>query len=170
MNLRQVKALEFEVVYDILYENAQWLLRKNIFQWPLDWLQSKKEAIKESINSGRYYAIDNNNEIVAVVEINSIPEGLWGNDLTSALYVHKLAIRRKVSNQNLGGKILKLIEEMAVQQGVKYLRLDCIACNAKLRQYYETYGFMLKLVVKVGDVDFALYECVPTSDKSHTFS
>ncbi len=158
MNLRQVISSEFEVIFDILHENAKWLSRKNIIQWPLDWLQSKRQEVKSSIDFGAYYAIDIDDEIAAIVEIKTDPEEVWGNDCTLALYVHKLAIRRKYANQNLGCMILKLIEKDATQRGVKYLRLDCVAHNAKLRQYYESYGFMLKSVVNVSEVNLALYE------------
>jgi GNAT superfamily N-acetyltransferase len=158
LNLRPVNASEFEVVFDIINENAKWLLLQNIIQWPLNWLESKRQEIKESIELGMYYAIDIDDEIAAIVEIKSDPEAIWKNDLSLAFYIHKLAVRRKYANQKLGGIILKLIEKYAVQGGAKSLRLDCIATNTKLRQYYELHGFRNKFIVNVGDVDLALYE------------
>jgi GNAT superfamily N-acetyltransferase len=159
VNLRIVTPKEFETVYDILYENALWLSQKNIIQWPLDWLENKRQEIQETIEFGTYYAVDIENEIAAIVQIKSTSEDIWGNDKTLALYIHKLAIRRKFSNKNLGSKIINLIESKAAQDGVKYLRLDCVAHNVKLRQYYEASGFTLKNEVDSGDVFLALYEC-----------
>ena len=160
MYLRTVTPEEFEIVYDILHENALWLNRKNIIQWPLDWLETKQKEIQESIKFGMYYAVDINNEIAAIVELKSSPEEIWGNDRKLALYIHKLAIRRKFSNEKLGRTIINLIESRAVQDGVKYLRLDCVAHNDKLRQYYEASGFILKSEIDSGEILLALYECV----------
>ena len=158
MNLRLVTSKEFETVYDILHENALWLSLKNIIQWPLDWLQSKRQEIQESIELGTYHAVDIDNEIAAIVEIKSVPEALWGNDNTPALYIHKLSIRRKYADKKLGREIINLIEAKAIQQGIKSLRLDCVAHNDKLRQYYESCGFTLTTEVSSGDIILALYE------------
>lgn len=158
MNLRIVTPKEFETVYDILHENALWLSLKNIIQWPLDWLEAKRLEIQESIELGMFYADDIDNEIAAIVEIKSVPEDIWKNDKIFALYIHKLAIRRKFTNEKFGRKIIHLIEAKAINEGAKYLRLDCVAHNDKLRQYYEACGFTLKTKVNSGEVILALYE------------
>ncbi len=158
MNLRLVTPTEFEIVYDLLHENARWLSLKNIIQWPLDWLQTKRQEIQGSIEFGTYHAIEIDDEIAAVVEIKSAPEAIWENDNIPALYIHKLAIRRKYSDKKLGRDIINLIEMRATQQGIKYLRLDCVAHNDILRQYYESYGFILKSEVNAGEIVLALYE------------
>jgi len=75
-----------------------------------------------------------------------------------ALYVHKLAIRREFSGQSLGRKIIGLIEEKAIQQGIKYLRLDCVAHNLKLREYYESCLFQFKGEINLGEINLALFE------------
>lgn len=158
MNLRLATPAEFETVYNILHENALWLSLKNIIQWPLDWLQSKRQEIQESIEFGTYHAIDIDNEIAAIVEIKSVPEKIWANDNIRALYIHKLAIRRKYADKNLGRKIINLIEVRAIQHGIQYLRLDCVAHNDRLRKYYESCGFIFKTEVNSGNISLALYE------------
>lgn len=158
MNLRLATPAEFESVYEILHQNALWLYQKNIIQRPLDWLQSKRQEIQESIIFGTYYVIDIEDQIAAVVELKSASEDLWKNDNLRAIYIHKLAIRREYANKNLGRKIINLIELRAIQQEIKYLRLDCVAHNDKLRQYYESFGFVFKIEVDFSEVSLALYE------------
>jgi len=158
VDLRQVSAGEFDSVFDILHENAIWLLSKGIFQWPLNWLESIRFEINDSISSGLFYALEINNKFAAVVEIRSAPENIWGNNETEALYIHKLAVCRKYTNRGLGRKIINIIKSKARQQNIKYLRLDCVAHNNKLRDYYESCEFKLKGVVKAGQVNLALYE------------
>jgi GNAT superfamily N-acetyltransferase len=158
INLRRVKDTEFDVVYGILHENATWLLSKGIFQWPLDWLESIRPEIRASIHAELFYAIEIENTVVAVLEIRTAPELLWGNNQDEAHYIHKLAIRRKYSDGGLGRKILDIIKSKAQQKNIKFLRLDCVAHNDKLREYYESCGFNLKGIVDAGEVNLALYE------------
>lgn len=158
INLRQVRNSEFDAVYDILHENAKWLLSKDIIQWPLGWLESIRSEIKVSIDAKAFFAVEIDNEVAGVCEIKTAAEALWDNSQTAALYIHKLAIRRQYSNHGLGRNILDLIKVTARQKNINILRLDCVAHNHQLREYYESYGFNLKGIVDAGDVNLALYE------------
>ena len=158
MNLRQVNTSEFDIVLDVLHENAIWLLSKGIFQWPLDWLESIRTEIKASIDSDLFYAAEIGNKLAAVIEIRSAPEEIWQNDEAEALYIHKLAICRKYAGSGLGQNIITLIKSKAKRQDINYLRLDCVAHNNKLREYYESCEFKLKGIVEAGEVNLALYE------------
>mgnify|MGYP005990196363 CR=1 FL=1 len=158
MNLRQVSSFEFELVFGILHENAIWLLSKGIFQWPLDWLESIRSEIEASIDSGLFYAAEIDGELIAVVEIRSAPEKVWKNDEAKALYIHKLAIRRKYADSGIGKNVLTQIKYKAIQKNISYLRLDCVAHNNRLREYYESCEFELKDIVEAGEVNLALYE------------
>lgn len=158
MNLRQANTSEFDIVFDILHENAIWLLSKGIFQWPLDWLESIRSEIKSSIDSGLFFVAEIENKLAAVVEIRSAPEEIWQNDEVKALYIHKLAICRKYADSSLGRNILTLIKSQAVRQNIKCLRLDCVAHNDKLREYYESCDFKIKGIVEASEVNLALYE------------
>ncbi len=158
LNLKQASIFEFDTIFNVLHENAIWLLSKDIFQWPLDWLESLKPEIKVSITSGLFYIAEVDHKKVAVVEIKTEPEEIWNNDTTRALYIHKLAIIREYENCHLGQEILSLITLKAIHENIKILRLDCVAHNNKLRSYYESCGFELKDVVKKDDISLALYE------------
>jgi GNAT superfamily N-acetyltransferase len=164
INLRRVRDTEFDVVYGILHENATWLLSKGIFQWPLDWLESIRPEIRASIDAELFYAVEVENTLAAVLEIRSAPEVLWGNNQDKAHYIHKLAIQRKYSDRGLGRDILDLIKSKARQKNINFLRLDCVAHNDKLREYYKSCGFNLKDIVDAGEVNLALYEYRITTD------
>lgn len=159
MILSRTTQTEYEEIFDILCENARWLESKGIFQWPLDWLQSNQEEIRSSVNSGLYFKVEIDNHIAGIVEITERPDEIWAGDESQALYIHKLAIRRKYSNQCLGREILELIAKLANNQEKEYLRLDCVAHNTKLRQYYESFGFKFIKEINAGVVNLALYQC-----------
>ncbi|NRB40457.1 MAG: GNAT family N-acetyltransferase [Pseudomonadales bacterium] len=159
MILIQATQAEYDEIFDILCENARWLESKGIFQWPLDWLHSNQDEIRTSVNSGLYFKVEIDNHIAGVVEITGSPDDVWAGEESPALYIHKLAIRRQYSNQCLGRGILDLIAKLASDQGLEYLRLDCVAHNTNLRQYYESYGFEFINEKSAGLVNLALYQC-----------
>jgi ribosomal protein S18 acetylase RimI-like enzyme len=164
--LKQSGLSDFENIFDVLYENAKWLEGREIVQWPLAWLESKRDEIKASVAAGDFYQLDINNNaqheansgISAIVELKSCPEEIWASDKAKALYIHKLAIRRIHKNQDLGRTVLSLIKEDAIRQKLTYLRLDCVAHNVALRAYYEEQGFILIEEVSTPEVVLALYQ------------
>ena len=158
MEFKQANSEAFELIFEILHENAKWLETRNIVQWPLDWLESIRPEIRASIEAELFYAVEVNNKLAAVLEIRSAPVLLWGNNQDEAHYIHKLAIQRQYSGSSLGRNILALLKSEARQKNISFLRLDCVAHNDKLRAYYESCGFNLKGIVDAGEVNLALYE------------
>ena len=158
MSLKKISVSECNIVLDILIENSRWLAEKGICQWPEENILERHDEIRVSINEGRYFKFENVDEIAAIVEINTAPEEIWNKDNSSTYYIHKLAIRRKYSNQRLGWNILDRIKSKAEKAGIKYLRLDCVSHNEKLCQYYEDFGFNFKGKADFESENLALYE------------
>ena len=160
MNLILSKALacECEEIYSVLMENALWLESLNILQWPVDWLESKKVEIYNSIVEGNFYVLKVGGSIEAVVEVKSEPEKIWGYDNTPSIYIHKLAKRRNTENKYIGEIVLFLISKMSSKFEVSAIRLDCISSNHKLRKYYLSKGFEFCGNVSNGEVELSLYQ------------
>ena len=158
MDLRKVRAEEATSVQQILVENGQWMLSKGIDQWPIEWLESIADDISTSVSEGRFWCFDSDDEIVAVVEVRHDPEQLWGLDTEPSSYVHKLAINRSHHSSSLGSKLLGAVIERARLQKRRYVRLDCVASNERLRSYYENQGFRFVRIATNGEIDLALYE------------
>jgi ribosomal protein S18 acetylase RimI-like enzyme len=55
--------------------------------------------------------------------------------------VYNLAIRRNWANQQLGSRLLEWASHRALVLGRKCVRLDCVAENTFLRDYYTRAGF-----------------------------
>lgn len=70
----------------------------------------------------------------------------WSERPPDAGYVHKLAIRPAYTGLGVGGEMLGWAEAKTKAQGRKFLRLNCMAEDRKIRDYYEKAGF-----VHVGD-------------------
>jgi ribosomal protein S18 acetylase RimI-like enzyme len=85
-------------------------------------------------------------------------EETWGDVPDDAGYVHGLAIRRDFAVRGLGREVLRRAENLAVASGKKYLRLDCMAENNALNEYYERAGFGYRGRVPVRGLEVSLYE------------
>lgn len=158
MELRPAKVSDFEAVYRILHENAVWLETRKVVQWPIPWLESKREEIFESIKYGEFFIAYEQNTVAAVVEIKTEPESVWGFDDCAALYIHKLALSADHRGKGAGREVIREIVSRAKKEGFQFIRLDCVANNKKLREYYCASGFRFKGVANNGEIDVALYE------------
>jgi GNAT superfamily N-acetyltransferase len=79
------------------------------------------------------------------------PEPLHSNGQTSssgenssrrAGYVHKLAVRPTYAGEKIGAETLKWAESVARKAGKKFLGLNCLAEDRKIRDYYKRAGFL----------------------------
>jgi len=82
----------------------------------------------------------------------------WGNVPDDAGYLHRLAIRRVYAGMELGRQLLQWAEGKVASAGRDYLRLDCMAENQALRQYYEQAGFTYRGEVRGEGWRASLYE------------
>lgn len=83
----------------------------------------------------------------------------WPEDRRGeALYLHRLAVRRRYA----GGAVSKALLGSAVNEaktsGRKYVRLDTVADRPKLRAVYERFGFALHSYRNVGPYYVARYQ------------
>jgi ribosomal protein S18 acetylase RimI-like enzyme len=58
-----------------------------------------------------------------------------------AVYVYNLAVRRTWGDHRLGAQMLEWAADRATSLGRRYVRLDCMADNQFLPEYYVRAGF-----------------------------
>ncbi|MFE7190097.1 GNAT family N-acetyltransferase [Kitasatospora sp. NPDC057541] len=139
-------------VLEVLDDAAGWLGSRGIAQWPA---RFEAARIAGALSRGETW--------LAVVGPGDEPAGrgrvagtvtldwadpLWADAAGAAGYVHRLAVRRWAAG--LGGHVLDWAADAARARGAGFLRLDCVATNARLRAYYESRGFAHR-----GDVQVA---------------
>lgn len=127
-------------VQEVLTEAAQWMRAERGVndQWPErfpDWV------IEEAIAAGEMFLVRAGEDLVGTVRIQHSDESAWGADDAEAVYVHSLAVRRKFGGRGLGAAILDQVQREAAAAGRPLLRLDCVATNEGLKQYYRDLGF-----------------------------
>ncbi|BCE00020.1 GNAT family N-acetyltransferase [Marinicellulosiphila megalodicopiae] len=143
MDIRQSTQQDVEKIFELLICTANWLKDICPQQWPMDWLLSKRQELKQSIEDGQFYIVEIEDKMAAIFEIKTQSEPVWNHNKRNAYYVHKLAVDQKYKKMNLGPKIIRTIFDMAKQNKIPVVRLDCVSANSFLKQFYLDQGFSL---------------------------
>ncbi|GAA0133994.1 hypothetical protein YSY43_08340 [Paenibacillus sp. YSY-4.3] len=56
-------------------------------------------------------------------------------------YIHRFAVHREYRGLDIGKYLLESAEQQIRLKGKSWIRLDCMAENPRLNQYYRDYGF-----------------------------
>jgi ribosomal protein S18 acetylase RimI-like enzyme len=132
---------DLEGVLEILEEASRWLSSKGL---ETQWLPSPafRQTIKNNIERGDVYVVKDVEGTVGTITLQWSDEKFWGDLPPDSGYVHKLAIKRSYGGKRLGLRMLQWAEAKARVEGKRYLRLDCLASNKTIRDYYEKAGFV----------------------------
>lgn len=152
---------DLPLVMEILAEAAAWLKEKGIDQWPSPPNEHWQRRMAEAIQREEVYTFGVVKNRFGIARF-TWTDPYWPDD-NLAGYVHSMAVRSDMHGQNVGGLILFWAMMKAKREGKQFLRLDCLASNGRLRQYYEDQGFHFRGLFTDRDYQAALYEkAVPT--------
>ncbi len=142
-NIRIIRALQGDLdrVLEILEEASRWLSAKG---FETQWLPGPafRQTIRDNIDRGEVYVVKDVKGTVGTITLQWSDKKFWGDVPPAAGYIHKLAITRSHAGQRLGLRLLDWAEAKARAEGKSYLRLDCLANNKTIREYYEKAGFV----------------------------
>jgi ribosomal protein S18 acetylase RimI-like enzyme len=155
--LRVVQASpeDVEEVCDLLAEAAAWMRGRGIEQWPR---RFPRTQIAESVARGETYLARLGDATAGTLALEWEDPLFWGDRPRDAGYVHRVAVRRAFAGRGLGARLVDWAAERVVARGRRYLRLDCMAQNARLRRYYEELGFEHRGDVERGKWRASIYE------------
>ncbi len=156
LDIHQATPEELPLVMEILGEAAAWLEDKGIYQWPSPPNEHWWRRTAGYIDQDEVYLVGIVKNIFATVRL-SWQDGYWPDDGT-AVYVHSMAVRSAWHGQRVGSYLLGLAAMKAYAGQKQFLRLDCLASNGRLRQYYEEQGFSYRGEVTDQDYVAVLYE------------
>ena len=133
--------MELDTVLGILGEAAEWLASRGI---PDQWKPGSfsRESFLDQIRRREVYLAGLGEEVVGTITLQWTDETFWKEAAPDAGYVHKLAVKRAFAGRGLGLRMLEWAARQASTAGKKYLRLDCVADNKRICEYYERAGFM----------------------------
>jgi ribosomal protein S18 acetylase RimI-like enzyme len=154
--LRQARPADLDAVVSMLEEAARWMVRRGIEGWTPNGFS--RERIAVLIESGEMYLAVLDGRPAGTFAIQWSDRETWGDVPDDAGYIHGLAIRREFAGTGLGREMLRRAEQMVYRSEREYLRLDCVADNEALNEYYRRAGFAYRGSAVVRGLAVALYE------------
>jgi ribosomal protein S18 acetylase RimI-like enzyme len=154
--IRRARPADLDTVVSMLEEAARWMIRRGIEGWTPDGFSRGRIAI--FIESGEMYLAVLDGRPAGTFTLQWSDRETWGDVPDDAGYIHGLAIRREFAGQGLGLEMLRRAEQMVSRSEREYLRLDCVADNEALNEYYRRAGFTHRGSSVVRGLAVALYE------------
>jgi ribosomal protein S18 acetylase RimI-like enzyme len=126
---------DVEAVVDVLAEVSTWLRAKGVRQWPD---RFSEDFFGGYVRRGQLFVATVDAAIVGTVTLQWSDPPFWG-DRDDAGFVHRLAVRR--SHAGSGRSLLQWAEEQTLRHDRRFVCLDTLSSNTRLRRYYEDLGF-----------------------------
>lgn len=130
---------DVEVMVDILSAARDDQRRQRL---PVSWRVVPHAAATASVGRGETYLVRAGEDTVGTFGLEWHDAEVWpDSDTAGAAYLHRLAIRPRHHGQGLGCFAVGWAEQTAAAQGCSLLRLDAVATNRRLCDWYERLGF-----------------------------
>ncbi|TRM11328.1 GNAT family N-acetyltransferase [Lentibacillus cibarius] len=160
--VRKATDQDAETVIQMIREAAGWLADKGIHQWDYYLTDEAMLEINQAIKAGTTYLIENQEKYAVTtfnlsLEQSELDISVWGNRNDRALYLHRLAVDKNYRHKRIGKGLLEWIcVNSLLDDGV--IRLDCVADNPALNQFYVNAGFTFSGYVRAKEIQFSRYE------------
>lgn len=142
----QAKPEDAAAILELLVQTAQWLRSKGSLQWSgiLEGIDSHDTT--GSITRGHVFMCKQGGSLAGILpEPSEWDRELWGEEgHEGAVYLHRLAISRDYAGKSLGQDMMRWAEKGIRFQGKNRIRLDCIANNPVLNDFYSRVGYEFK--------------------------
>jgi GNAT superfamily N-acetyltransferase len=140
---------QLAVVAAVLDDASRRLLSMGIAQWPIPFPVDR--VVFPGAGAAVYLAWDGDvaagtftlqrRDAAFWPEMPEAAGGLeaWGSDGARPVYLHRFATR--TGYRGLGAWMVREAEAIGRGWGANVMRLDCVASDAKIRAYYESFGY-----------------------------
>jgi GNAT superfamily N-acetyltransferase len=115
--------------------------------------------IASEVDAGLFYVAECDGAIAGTLKFQLADHLFWPDLATDdSAFIHRLAVRRNCAGRGVSTALLGWAVGHARSLGKQYLRLDCDAERARLRDLYERFGFRFHSFRQVGSYYVARYE------------
>lgn len=140
VNVSRALVEDLPNVLRLWLEAAEWLSNKGIYQWKPN--SFTHDTVQEHFQRTELYVAKLNDVVIGSFSIQWSDEFIWQdrNDDNSG-YIHRLVIGREFKGRSLGINLLATAEEYIKLAGKKSAKLDCMADNERLNNFYLDAGY-----------------------------
>jgi GNAT superfamily N-acetyltransferase len=139
MNVQRAGAADAEHILRMRRAAEDWLAERAIEQWPRG--RVSLADVLGQIGRGEWHVVRCAGRPCGGLRLLWSDERVWQRDNAFAAYVHGLVIDRRHAGDGVGARLLRWAAEQGRVAGVRWLRLDCVQHNTRLRRYYADQGF-----------------------------
>lgn len=123
----------------ILFEKAIRYQQANGY---IGWPNMDRQFIEADVNKGLLYKVLSEDKLLGIFCVCYTDQLIWRDkENGDAVYLHRIVLNREFA----GFKVFKIVFDWALaharKAGLRYVRMDTWAENAKLINYYKGYGF-----------------------------
>jgi GNAT superfamily N-acetyltransferase len=156
--IRQAIPEDASAVIAILTDAAKWVEQLDgTTMWVEDELA--EDRIAAEVDAGLFQVAECDGEIVGALKFQLDDQLFWPDLATDdSAFIHRLAVRRNYAGQGVSTALLRWAVDHARSLDRQYVRLDCDAERARLRDLYERFGFRFHSFRQVGSYYVARYE------------
>jgi GNAT superfamily N-acetyltransferase len=156
-SVRRARPDEARHAISILLEAATWLESRGEPLWLPEEIDSG--SVRRDVEAGHYVLAFVGDDPAGTARVTPTDELFWPEAAPGeALYVHRLAVRRRHAGGAVSRAILDFARGEARTAGCQFLRLDTDAFRPRLRGVYESHGFVFRDQRVVGPHTVARYE------------
>lgn len=159
VSVRQAHEKDIPLIEDTLLNAAHWMQEIGLPQWAPENLLWEKLSLHFAPQD--FYLLFVGGICAGCMALIDYDPHFWpGVAKGESLFIHKLAINRAFSGQNLSGHLIALAKETARARSIPFVRLDCHQHRPKVRAVYEKNGFVcVREKLLNGRFFTAFYEC-----------
>jgi hypothetical protein len=106
------------------------------------WKNYDRTFLQRDVEQRLLFKIMNDEKIAGIFSICYADPLIWREkERGDAIYLHRIVANRNVNEGPVFAGILNWAKYVAVQKGLRFIRMDTWAENSKLIDYYRGYGF-----------------------------
>ncbi|MBP1973189.1 GNAT family N-acetyltransferase [Cohnella thailandensis] len=160
---RQALPEDAEAVMELLVQTATWLRSTGSAQWSGLLEGNDSHRTSDAVRRGDVFVFEEEGHLAGMVMLLRQPSDwdreLWGEEgHEGAVYVHRLAVSRLFRGKRLGRDIMEWVKNGIRFEGQDRVRLDCIADNPTLNDFYSRLGFAHCGISDAAGSEFCKYE------------
>lgn len=160
--IRKAKFSDIDTIMSIINETVEEMKSYGNTQWDNNY--PNNETFINDIKNDSLYVYEEDNYIKGFVCIDNNEAKEYKN-LNWSLYekcmvTHRMAINSKFRNSGIASKLMDFCEELALKNGVRYLKADTYSLNIKMNSFFKKrgYKFIGKVFFTGKEKPFYVYE------------
>lgn len=158
--VKQANECDIPIIEEILLDAVNWMSINGLQN---QWNESnvKWSNLSKSFKISDFYISYQNGLPTACIALTDCDPTYWPNILKGkSLYLHKVAVKRKFAGKGFSKELIDFAKNMAINNNINAIRLNCNQHRNKLRAVYENEGFIcVEEKTFFEKYDTALYVC-----------